>query len=62
MTVALANRILANIYHLHKEQQSYQQLGLNHVEGEAVEVAKRRALGTVAQLDYENTFQSAEVA
>ncbi len=60
--VALAHRILVIIYHLLKEQQSYRELGPDHVDEKAAEVAKRRALRTLEQLGYDVTLQSAEVA
>ena len=60
--VALAHRILVIIYHLLKEQQSYRELGPDHVDKQAVEVARRRALRTLEQLGYDVTLQSAEVA
>jgi transposase len=60
--VALAHRILIIIYHLLKEQQSYRELGPDHVDEQAAEVAKRRALRTLEQLGYDITLQSAEVA
>ena len=60
--VALAHRILVIIYHLLKEQQSYQELGPDHVDEKAIEVAKRRALRTLEQQGYDVTLQSPEVA
>ncbi len=60
--VALAHRILIIIYHLLKEQQSYRELGPDHVDEKAAEVARRRALRTLEQLGYDVTLQSAEVA
>jgi transposase len=60
--VALAHRILVIIYHLLKEQQSYRELGPEHVDEKAAEVARRRALRTLEQLGYDVTLQSAEVA
>ncbi len=60
--VALAHRILIIIYHLLKEQQSYRELGPDHVEEKAAEVARRRALRTLEQLGYDVTLQSADVA
>jgi len=60
--VALAHRILVIIYHLLKEQQSYQELGPDHVDEKAIEVAKRRALRTLQQQGYDVTLQSPEVA
>ena len=60
--VALAHRILIIIYHLLKEQQSYRELGPDHVDEQAAEVAKRRALRTLEQLGYDITLQSTEVA
>jgi transposase len=60
--VALAHRILIIIYHLLKEHQSYRELGPEHVDEKAAQVAKRRALHTLEQLGYDATFQSAEVA
>jgi hypothetical protein len=41
--VALAHRILVSISHLLKEQQSYRELGPDHVDEKAAEVARRRA-------------------
>ena len=60
--VALAHRILVIIYHLLKEQQSYRELGPDHVDEKATEVARRRALRTLEQLGYDVTLQPAEVA
>jgi transposase len=60
--VALAHRILVIIYHLLKEHQPYRELGPDHVDEKAAEVAKRRALRTLEQLGYDITLQSAEVA
>jgi transposase len=60
--VALAHRILVIIYHLLKEQQSYRELGPDHVDEKAAEMARRRALRTLEQLGYDVTLQSAEVA
>jgi transposase len=60
--VALAHRILIIIYHLLKEQQSYRELGPEHVDEKVAEGAKRRALRTLEQLGYDVTLQSAEVA
>jgi len=60
--VALAHRILIIIYHLLKEQQSYRELGPDHVDEKAAEVARRRALRTLEQLGYDVTLQSAEIA
>jgi len=60
--VALAHRILVIIYHLLKEQQPYRELGPDHIDQKAAEVAKRRALRTLEQLGYDVTLQSAEVA
>lgn len=60
--VALAHRILIIIYHLLKEQQSYRELGPDHVDEKAAEVARRRALRTLEQLGYDVNLQSAEVA
>ncbi len=60
--VALAHRILVIIYHLLKEQQSYRELGPDHVNEKAAEVARRRALRTLEQLGYDVTLQPTEVA
>ena len=60
--VALAHRILIIIYHLLKAQQSYRELGPDHVDEKAAEVGRRRALRTLEQLGYDVTLQSAEVA
>ncbi len=60
--VALAHRILVIIYHLLKEQQAYRELGPDHVDEKAAEVARRRALRTLEQLGYDVTLQSTEVA
>lgn len=60
--VALAHRILVIIYHLLKEQQAYRELGPDHVDEKAAEVARRRALRTLEQLGYDVTLQSAEGA
>ena len=60
--VALAHRILVIIYHLLKEQQPYRELGPDHVDEKAAEVAKRRALRTLEYLGYDVTLQSTEVA
>jgi transposase len=59
---ALAHRILVIIYHLLKEQQASRELGPDHVDEQAAEVARRRALRTLEQLGYDVTLQSAEVA
>lgn len=60
--VALAHRILVIIYHLLKKQQTYQELGPDHIDAKAAEVARRRALRTLEQLGYDVTLQSPEVA
>ena len=60
--VALAHRIFVIIYHLLKEHHPYRELGPDHVDEKAAEVAKRRALRTLEQLDYDITLQSGEVA
>jgi transposase len=61
--VALAHRILVIIYHVLKEHQPYRELGPEHVEEKATEVARRRALRTLEQLGYDVvTLQAAEVA
>ncbi len=60
--VALAHRILTIIYHLLKEQQSYRELGPEHIDEKVAEAAKRRALCTLEQLGYDITLQSAESA
>jgi len=60
--VALAHRILVIMYHLLKEHQPYRELGPDHVDEKAAEMARRRALRTLAQLGYDLTLQSAEVA
>jgi len=60
--VALAHRILVIIYHLLKEQQVYRELGPDHVDEKAAEVARRRALRTLEQLGFDVTLQSGEVA
>ncbi len=60
--VALAHRNLVIIYHLLKEQQSHRELGPDHVDEKAAEMARRRALRTLEQLGYDVTLQSAEVA
>ena len=60
--VALAHRLLVIIYHLLKEQQSYRELGPDHVNEKAAEVARRRALRTLEQLGYDVTLQPTEVA
>ncbi len=59
--VALAHRILIIISHLLKEQQAYRELGPEHGDEKAAEVAKRRALRTLEQLSYDVTLRSAEV-
>jgi len=59
--VALAHRILVIIYHLLKEQHSYRELGPDHVDEQAAEVARRRALRTLEQLGFDVTLQSGEV-
>ena len=58
----VAHRILVIIYHLLKEQQPYRELGPDHVDEKATEVAKRRALRTLEYLGYDVTLQSTEVA
>ncbi len=60
--VALAHRILVIIYHLLKEQQPYRELGPDHAEEKAAEMARRRALRTLEHLGYDVTLQSAEGA
>ena len=60
--VALAHRILMIIYHLLKEQQAYRELGPGHVDEQAAEVARHRALRTLEQLGYAATLYSAEIA
>lgn len=60
--VALAHRILVIIYHLLKGHQSYRELGPDHLDEKAAEVAKRRALRTLEQLGYDVALQSSEVA
>jgi len=60
--VALAHRILIIIYHLLKEQQAYRELGPEHLDEKAAEIAKRRALRTLEHLGYDVTLQSADVA
>jgi transposase len=60
--VALAHRILIIIYHLLKEQQSYQELGPDHAEEKALEASKRWALRRLEQLGYQVTLQPTEVA
>ena len=60
--VALAHRILVIIYHLLKEQQVYRELGPDHVDEKAAEMARRRALRTLEQLGYDVTLHSAEGA
>src|SRR5947209_12471702 len=60
--VALAHRILVIIYHLLFEQQAYRELGPDHVDEKAAEVARRQALRTLEQLGYDVTLQSSEVA
>jgi transposase len=60
--VALAHRILIIIYHLLKDHQPYRELGPDHVEEKAAEVAKRRALHTLGQLGYDVTLQESVVA
>ncbi len=60
--VALAHRILVIIYHLLQEQGPYRELGPDHVDEKAAEVAKRRALRTLEQLGYDVNLQSAEIA
>ena len=60
--VALAHRIPVIIYHLLKEHQPYRELGPEHVDEKAAEMAKRRALRTLEQLGYDVSLQSTEVA
>ena len=60
--VALAHRILIIIYHLLKEQQAYRELGPEHLDEKAAEMAKRRALRTLEHLGYDVSLQSAAVA
>jgi transposase len=60
--VALAHRILVIIYHLLKEHQPYRELGPDHAEEKAAEMARRRALRTLEHLGYDVTLQSAEGA
>ena len=60
--VALAHRIVVIIYHLLQEQQPYRELGPDHVDEQAAEVAKRRALRTLEQLGYTVTLVPKEAA
>jgi hypothetical protein len=43
-------------------QQSYRELGPDHVDEKAAEVARRRALRTLEHLGYDVSLQSAAIA
>jgi hypothetical protein len=48
--------------HLLKEQQLYRELGPDHVDEKAAEIARRRVLRTLEQLGYDVTLQVTEGA
>ncbi len=60
--IAVAHSILVSIYHILKEEKTYQELGRTYFEEREHDAVKRRALGHVERLGYEVTLQEKENA